>query len=135
MGATRSASCASSWVLSIFDDGTLDGALVAGRDVVVDRGLDDRDSGYLCGLYVRGFDLKENGKLLVAYVGRGLIEGESGVRLRCKGLLDPRDGIRGRGRDIGMVTATFCIVVMLTVRFHGMFRYCSYARLHPAGCW
>jgi len=72
---------------------------------------------------VRGFDLKENGKLLVAYVGRGLIEGESGVRLRCKGLLDPRDGIRGRGRDIGMVTATFSIGVMLTMRFHGIFGY------------
>lgn len=117
-GATRSGSCASSSVLSVFDDGTRDGTLVVGRDVDVDRGLDDRDSGYLFGLQVRGFDLKENGKLLVAYVGRGLIEEESGVKLRCNGLLDTRDGIRGRGRDTGMVTATFFIGVTLIMRFH-----------------
>ena len=45
-GATRSSSCVSSWVVSGFDDGTP----VAEKDVDVDRGLDDRDSGHLFGL-------------------------------------------------------------------------------------
>jgi hypothetical protein len=103
-GVVRSSSGTSSMMFSGLNDGALDG----GRDVDVDPGLDDGDGENLFGLYVRGIDVKENGKLLLAYVRRGLTGDESAATPHCTFLLEPREGMWGRGNN-GIMDSTFFI--------------------------